>query len=226
MLTAEKGRLEAFLAAFPGEYCGWAPDRSVAYSQGFCKILGIESIRTIADIQSRLAPGDAAALEGLFNRLRSNGLSFSINVANHNQTKVFKISGSQGRALSGQDVFNVLWIEDVTESQSTQKATQATESEKNERLASLEKAFDSIPFPRWLRDSEGKLFWVNKSYMDAVGNTLPDILKDQKEISTSARITKGQKSKLSAGPELAALARSTGKHKAWKSSSTPAANAC
>ncbi len=38
-LVLEKERLEAFLNAFPGEYCGFHEDGSVAYSDGFCALL-------------------------------------------------------------------------------------------------------------------------------------------------------------------------------------------
>ena len=60
--SQEQARLEAFLAAFPGEYCGFSSQGVVAYSQGFCDTLGLETIKTIGDIQSVLPPGDAAAL--------------------------------------------------------------------------------------------------------------------------------------------------------------------
>lgn len=205
-LAAERSRLEAFLAAFPGEYCGWGPDRSVAYSQGFCKILGLDgNVRTIADIQARLTPSDAAALEGLWGRLKSAGLNFTITAHNHDKSRVFKISGTRGSALDGTDSFSVLWVEDITESFKTSEKSEQMEQEKKERLTTLENAFDSIPSPRWLRDKDGKLIWVNRTYSDAVGHTVRDILKDQKEISGMIRPQKGQK--IVVGPELAARAR-------------------
>ncbi|HPQ50426.1 MAG TPA: hypothetical protein PKZ89_01970, partial [Alphaproteobacteria bacterium] len=61
-LSAEKDRLEAFLAAFPGEYCGFNPDGSLAYSSGFLDLLQLNTIRDFNDIQHALRPGDAAAL--------------------------------------------------------------------------------------------------------------------------------------------------------------------
>lgn len=208
-LSAEKTRLEAFLAAFPGEYCGWGPDRSVAYSQGFCKILELSTIQTIADIQSRLAPGDAAALEGLFGRLCRNNLPFTMTAKNYNASKILKISGTQGRALSGADHFNVLWIEDITETHANLESNAQEEKIKNERLIQLQNAFDSIPSPRWLRNKEGRLIWVNKTYADAVGHIISDILSQQKELSANVRPLKGQSAKILTGPELAAQALKT-----------------
>ncbi|MEK7802178.1 MAG: hypothetical protein AAB276_06970, partial [Pseudomonadota bacterium] len=53
-LQVEKDRLEAFLAAFPGEYCGFNPDGSLAFSQGFLSLLGISKLSSITDIQHAL----------------------------------------------------------------------------------------------------------------------------------------------------------------------------
>src|SRR5688500_13596939 len=79
-IALEKARLEAFLNAFPGEYCGFHEDGSVAYSDGFCGLLGLSGIKAVEDIQAVLAPGDAAALEGQFLALEQEGKSFSIRV--------------------------------------------------------------------------------------------------------------------------------------------------
>jgi signal transduction histidine kinase len=208
-LSAEKARLEAFLAAFPGEYCGWGPDRSVVYSQGFCKILELDSIRTIADIQSRLASSDAAALESFFTRLCRSNLPFSMNAKNYNGEKILKISGTHGQALSGNDRFHVLWVEDVTLAQKIDQNREKEEAIKNERLIQLQNAFDSIPSPRWLRNKDGNLIWVNYTYAEAVGDNVPEILAKQKELNVSIRTAKNQNTKTMSGREMSAKALSS-----------------
>ncbi|MCC6597857.1 MAG: PAS-domain containing protein [Alphaproteobacteria bacterium] len=202
-IHAEKSRLEAFLAAFPGEYCGWATDGSIAYSQKFCETLGLESVHTIADLQSRLAPRDAATLENVFERLRTSAIPFTVNCRTRDDKQIFKISGSQGRALEGDDIFNVLWVEDITETQSAYEARLESWAQKDIRLDYLEKAFDSIPQPRWLRDKDGKIVWVNQAYTDAVGHSLEEVLREQKELVTSARKLKGQKTTAPTTQQLA-----------------------
>jgi len=93
--SREKARLEAFLAAFPGEYCGFASDGTIAYSKGFCDILGLENIKTLSDIQSVLPPGDAAALEGYFDRLEEKGQNFTLITHHFNKSRHFKFSGRE-----------------------------------------------------------------------------------------------------------------------------------
>ena len=111
----EKARLEAFLAAFPGEYCGFASDGTLAYSKGFCEILGIENIKTLGDIQSVLPPSDAAALEGYFDRLETKGTTFTLLTQRFDESRNFKFSGSQGRDIGAWDSCDILCVEVVTE---------------------------------------------------------------------------------------------------------------
>jgi signal transduction histidine kinase len=194
-------RLEAFLAAFPGEYCGWGPDGMVAYSQGFCEMLGLEGVQTLSDVQARLAPSDAAALEGIYERLEDNALPFAINVRNADASKILRVSGSQGCDVEGDSVFNILWLEDVTTSQTAYETLEEKAAETDKRFRWFELAFNSILSPRWLRDSQGKLIWVNKAYSDIIGHTARDIVKEQKELAGRGRKASG-KDKVLLGADL------------------------
>ena len=212
--TDEKTRLEAFLAAVPGEYCGWLSghknDETVAYSGGFCEILGLQNIKTLTDIQGKLAPSDAAALEGLFERLEQNAISFTTTAKNPDGSRIFKISGSQGRDKEGADVFNILWLEDITENQRSRDAFEEEAEDKALHLAQLQAAFNALPQPRWLRDKSGEIFWVNRAYSEAAGLTINTILNEQKELAANIRKTKGRKDKQLLGKELANKALETG----------------
>ncbi len=204
----EQARLEAFLSAFPGEYCGWASGENgdIAYSQSFCDMLDLKSIKRLTDIQSKLAPSDAAALEGLFERLEHGATPFTTHAKNHDGDKIFKISGSQGQSREGKDHFNILWIEDVSETHRAQEIFEQDAEVKAELLRQLQAAFNALPQPRWMRDNSGEILWVNKAYSDALGLTINTILNEQKELPASARKGKGSKDKTMLGPELAAKA--------------------
>ncbi len=213
-LEREKARLEAFLTAFPGEYCGWSKDGSVAYSQGFCDILGLDQIKTITDIQSCLTLGDAAALEGVYNRLRTNRTSFIITVFNQDETKTLRISGSQGCNLDGQDTINVLWIEDITKTTKEQAKHIKNIANKKQELSQLKHILDTVPRPLWLRDENQKLTWCNATYADFLGKTKKEIITDQKEIFRQIRRKKGaSKQRILPGATLAAKALKENKPK-------------
>ena len=206
-LRAEKARMEAFLAAFPGAYCGWAPDDSIAYSQGFCDILGLERISNFRDIQGKLAPGDAAALEGLFDHLQNNGTGFVITVKNHAETKTLKISGSQGQDRAGEDRFDVLWIEDITSQLEAHDEFMREVQTRDRELDTLKLAIDSFPRPLWLRNRYQMIIWCNATYADFLERTREDVIEQQKEIFGQVRKrAEKPREELPPGRELAALA--------------------
>lgn len=185
-LEAEKARLEAFLAAFPGEYCGWSKDGGVAYSHGFCEILGLERLSSLADIQSRLSPGDAAALEGMMDRLKKHGIAFVMNARTHDESRSLKISGSQGRDMRGKDRYEVLWIEDISKKLEEKNSIGAEFEKKLQELEQAHAAMNGIPRPLWMRDRDQKIIWCNTTYADFLNTDVATAIKEQKEIAAQA----------------------------------------
>lgn len=206
----EKARLEAFLAAFPGEYCGFANDGAVVYSQGFCDILGLETIKTLSDIQSVLPPSDAAALEGYFDRLEETGTQFTLLTHRFDETKSYKFSGSQGRDLGAMERFDILWVEDITEEIEASKDFDKNRRNLEREQKKYKEALDSFPFPCWLRDESQKIIWINNAYCAALEEKEETILEEQKEISGTARKSKSSKNKAILGTELAKQALDSG----------------
>ena len=181
-LKSENDRLEAFLSAFPGEYCGLSGDGNVIYSYGFCSLLGLDHITQITDIQNALDPSDAAALEGMLNRLQSEGTPFTLNAITQNQCKHFKLSGALGKNPENTAQFIVLWLEDITD-QAQAQAMHASNRQKTEHeFNQIRTALDSIPRPVWLRDPQQNLVWVNKTYCNFLNMDLAKVLEDQREI--------------------------------------------
>lgn len=201
----ERARFEAFLNAFPGSYCGWAGDGSVAYSQGFLEMLDLQQVKTITDIQARLSPGDAAALEGVYNRLIENGQRFVIYVKNHDGSKIFQFSGSQGEDPKGLGSYNVIWVEDATETRTAYEKLQEKARDEERYRKLFETAFNSIPSPRWFRNEKGEITWVNDVYSDAMGHTARDIIAEQKELTGSRSKVSKDKSLIGADLGLKAL---------------------
>lgn len=204
-LRLEKSRLEAFLSAFPGEYCGFSPDGSAIYSVNFLSILGLNKLDSIHDIQNALTTGDAAVLEGMFIRLQEEGKNFSIDVQKHDNSKNFRITGTRGHALNNKDIFDIIWIEDITEENSKTATLQKTCDQFEKEVQKLQNALDSIPTALWIRNGKTEIVWCNQNYAKIVGDTPATILVEQKEISVSSK-DKGKTPK-----EMAAAALSQGK---------------
>jgi signal transduction histidine kinase len=175
-------RLEAFLDAVPSEYCGFAPDGTVAYSEGFCALLGLMGVNTLHDIQAILTPGDAALLEGRFMDLHDHGRPFTITVQNQGQNRSFRIAGRHGNDSSDTQRFDILWLEDATQSRhDLDRLDQAQERAGAERDR-LQAAFDMLPSPAWMRNERTDLVWCNRAYARAFDTSPATVIAEQKEL--------------------------------------------
>lgn len=205
-VRAEKARLEAFLSAVPGEYCGFANDGSIVYSHGFCAALGMAAVEGLVDIQNRLSPEDSASLEGLFNRLTQDGTPFTINVQDRPEVKTFKLSGTRGADLSGADNFYILWLEDIT---ALKYASDVSEEERNHLISEMDNmqdSLDALPNPVWIRGDDQKITWCNISYAKIVDALPSEIIAQQKEIISSSRKRKPSEKDVLFGADLALAA--------------------
>lgn len=190
-LEEEKSRLEAFLAAFPGEYCGFSNDNSIAYSANFCALLGIDNIGDIHDLQNALKTSDAAVLEGLFGDLKTNHKPFTINVELARGPQILRLSGTVGKDINEKSEFYILWIEDVSAQQNELKAIQNNRDSAESEGLRLQKILDTTPVPLWMRDTKASLIWCNQAYADLFETTPASILAQQTELQLSSR-AKGQ----------------------------------
>ncbi|MCC7305350.1 MAG: PAS-domain containing protein [Alphaproteobacteria bacterium] len=210
----ENARLQAFLAAFPGEYCGWGKDGGIVYSKNFCSILGLERISDFDAIHARLAPGDAAALEGLFSRLRQDGTGFTSVVKTEDEQKTLKITGSQGRDPASENGFDVLWVEDITGQAEAAESFTNEVQQKESQLQQMTAALSAIPRPLWLRDESQKIIWCNDTYAEFLNTTRDKALAAQKEIAAQTikkKAASREKDELMPGKPLAETALKTGR---------------
>lgn len=187
----QMARMEAFLASVPMEYCGWSPDGAVAYSPGFCRILGIAQVQTLTDIQQKLSPGDAAALEGMWQRLEEDATPFILNVRDDKERRVFKISGVRGQDRGAlRDHYNILWLEDITLLSKANDLFAEEQMMQRAEIDRLQDSLDSLPFPVWIRDDTHSIMWCNVAYAKHVGARPSEIIAEQKEIVSSSRKAK------------------------------------
>lgn len=185
VLLDEKARLEAFLDAVPGEYCGFSSDNHAVFSRGFADLLGLEKIESLEDIHQILRPDGAAALESVFSHMQESSEKFSITVHTNDGTRVFKLSGARGNALADNDSYDVIWIEDIT--REYEQAARVKEQEdffekmqvESERLKYV---LDNIDVPLWSRSTKAKIEWCNKKYSELVSLSQEEVVEAQKEL--------------------------------------------
>jgi len=181
-LLENNKKLEAFLRTVPIEYCGWGKKTIEAVSPGFCLALGIEKIEEIEDIESVIDTGDAAALEGLFNRLKQYGENFEINITVPSTGKTLKLFGKNGAIGSSEDIFSVIWMYDITDFAQAAACSMDTVAQIEKRESELRSAVNAMPSPFWIRNENLDLTWCNKSYSRIIDDSPASVIAEQKEL--------------------------------------------
>lgn len=151
-------------------------------SLGFCNLFGLEKVDQFQDIQNGLSPGDAAALEGLYDRLQNFGEHFETRLMTRGGKTALKIFGKRGVIQQGRQIFFVLWAMDVTDVAQSEKQTHDEITRAEKREADLRAALNALPFPVWMRGDTLDLTWCNKSYARVVDDTAVGAVADQKEL--------------------------------------------
>jgi signal transduction histidine kinase len=183
-LQSQNAQLSAVLGSSPYEYCGLATDGSVTYSNGLLTLLDSDHFSSLNDVGDALAPDDAAALEGLYDRLKTEGRDFDVMVRTANRQKILKIIGKAGLPQSDEDQsdFHVLWFEDITSLLAEQEQLKGTRDEIGMERDRLQTAINRIPLPIWMRDAQANITFCNKAYAEAVGSTAATVISKQTEL--------------------------------------------
>lgn len=185
-LEGDNATLEAFLDAFPGEYCGMTPDGFSVYSKGFCDILGIAKAQSLSDIQDALSPSDSAALEGLMSRLKEDGTPFTLIAESFSRTRHYKLSGARGQSQKQDEKFHMLWVRDITAEEQARRENEQELQKKSDDFTRMQTALGILPRPVWIRNDQQDLIWVNETYCSYLGKDVASIIDQQIEITAGA----------------------------------------
>lgn len=185
VLSAAYDRLASFSSAIPLEYCGWDQLGAQAVSPGFANLFGSERVKSFQELQGCLSPGDAAALEGLYDRLEQYGEHFETYVHTLTGGKTIKIFGKRGVVESARQVFSVLWALEVSDMAETVVRSSEAIARAEKRENELRGGLNALPFPVWMRNHNLDLTWCNKAYARAVDDTAAAVVADQKELPMS-----------------------------------------
>lgn len=194
------------MSAVPGEYCGWAADGSLAYSAGFCTMLGLSHIEAIHDILGVFCPEDSAALEAGFYGLCDEGKPFTLYVWDRDKKRSFRLNGVRGRDVSGAEAFHILWLEDMSDFQREKEDILAQQKAQKAEFEHYQDTLDALPYPVWIRDDLQRITWVNVAYARKLDVKPSEILTQQIEIVPPPRKKKPSDKDALLGAALARLA--------------------
>lgn len=182
-------RLEAFLSAFPGEYCAFAPDGQVIASPHLHALLGVPRLGMLSELLAAFDAPEAAKIEVAFNAFQDTGTPFQMLVTPlARPDSIYRLSMTRGQ--SGAPVaitYNLLWLEDVTEAQRALTTTQLERTHLQNRIDMLEAVLDALPWPLSLRHRDGQLDWVNAPYAALRGQMRADVIATDPPLPTPPR---------------------------------------
>ncbi len=206
-MREDVARLEAFLSAFPGEYCAFAPDGHVIASPRLHDLLGIAQLASLADILKAFSSDQAAQIEVAFTRFQATGTPFQMQVTPRARPDMrYRLHTTRGQSgTHTPTAYDILWLEDITAAQRDLIAAQDETARLQARVAALEAAVDQLPFPVSLRGTDGALDWVNTSYAVLRGQMRGEVIAQDTLLATPTR------SDLPPAATLAADALRTGK---------------
>lgn len=191
-LLAERNRLEAFLGAFPGEYCGFNPDGSLAYSKGFLALLNLKKISNISDIQHALRPGDAAALETCYFQLKEQRQNFVLKVQTTDTKKILRLTGGSGSAISGTDQYDIIWIEDITVTEKELEQKRTAQNNLEHEIKKYGAVLGAVTYPVWIYSASGEVVWCNDAYAHILGVSPDNVLMEKREVLFTTPKRKGK----------------------------------
>ncbi len=185
-LAEEKARLEAFLNGVPSSWCGWAADGTVIWHEDFCRLLGLQKITALTDIQNVLSPSDAAVLEGMFTSLQEKREPFSISVRTADGAHSLKLTGKAGQDQTGGQRFDILWLEDTTPQHQVRRQIEDARVSAEEERDRLQAALNHLPQPLWMRNVKTEIIWCNRAYAHMLDTSPATVVAEQKELSFRA----------------------------------------
>jgi signal transduction histidine kinase len=151
---------------------------------------GVRILEGLADLEARDGAGQDATLRERLKQLRKDGAPFSLTII-----------GPSGRFLEADGrtagARAVLWITDTTikgleESGARARIEEARAAVARDPMAFLE-MLGRAPFPAWRMSGAGKLQWVNRAYLKAVGAPGIDHVLDRQIMLDQHVTTQAQK---------------------------------
>ena len=163
------------LESFPDGYYLWQYDSVGFISETYCSRrlavmmeLGDGTASSFDAMLEHFSPDSADMLTAALNRLRTEEQPFTLELQHKTGLRRFVVSGFRTQAPQFHDLIDILWVRETTET--TQKIATLTkkvqELEKETEL--FGKAFNSLPFPIWLRNEDLQLALCNEAYAKAV----------------------------------------------------------
>ncbi len=138
------------------------PDRVAGSMHGVADVP--ETLSEVAHFETWLEPDSLAELTEKLELLKSEGRAFNIGV----KTRKGELLEADGRAAG---MHATLRLRPLAGDRRQMTELSYDTSKLSKQVKRLSAMLDSAPFPAWIKDEQGKLIWLNRSYMMAIEAT-------------------------------------------------------
>ncbi len=165
--------LSLLSAAGPSPSVMWSSDGAFHASPEAAKLLEVDRISGLGDLEAAFAEADRADFARQFTALRARGEPFDM-TAHLSSGDTVAIAGR--RAGLGEINFDILWLR-AGPPALTQSVTAAAQA-----LVAL---LDGMTVPAWLRGPELDIVWCNRACAESLGKTREEIVAGGSEIAAN-----------------------------------------
>ncbi len=187
-LSEQAEHARALLDASPFPFLEVAGDR-VHAGEAARTLLGLkESEATIAQVCALAREGGDRLHQSLIALTNAHEpFALVLALVSGKQVKFIGKSGEgEGRRV------NALWLEDQTQAHLERRAQAERIVGHESEARQFRQMLDALNFPCWRRDPKGQLVWCNLAYASALDCTPAEVVKDQKEITTTLKDKAGR----------------------------------
>lgn len=174
--TEEKLNLqEETLKSFPDGYFVWQYDSVGFIRETYCSSrlavmmdLAHGTSSSFDALLERFSPESTDLLSASLNTLRTQETPFTLELHHKTNMRRFLVSGFRMHTLKHNDIIDVLWVQEMTETaEKIFTLTKSVQKLEKENALFLQ-AFNTLPFPIWLRNEDLQLAMCNPAYAKAV----------------------------------------------------------
>lgn len=183
-MQGELFEMDTILSSAPMAYATLNIEGHVHDSFGLGQILGQENPERLDDLSAHLRPNDVTRLLRAWMLIRRNGRPFRLDVSTQ-EGRMLRVHGKRGRGsreMASMVTF-ILWFQDIGEMVKGEDEHRRAILEERAVATAWQSVLDTLPIPVWLRHADGRIAWCNKTYAQAVGLSLDDVIKDQVELA-------------------------------------------
>lgn len=186
-LISQNKQFKTFMHAIPLDYVGWSRSGVGVVSPNFQSNFGLDNLRGFKDVMSLFAYESRIDLQDAYEKLKENNREFNLILKCAKSDNVYEVIGAVATLNPKDDIFYVLWFRDITDTYQGLFEKESVINHLKRAEVLYQSSFEGFPFPLWIRNEYGEIFWCNKAYARIFDMIPAQLIQQQKELFPDGR---------------------------------------